>query len=326
MGKIGTISPLKKTYSTEFGQSLASSLSQNGMTRYPGTFSFLQPYKERNGEYRTGLDPNALYIKALPKEEREQEIARVTALKEELEGITGLDLSPKSDFYTKMYQPDTFGSQYRASYVKLIDGPNTFNLSDPMSAITYAWLRVHPDIAPSYFAYERGKSNARCPQISQCQFFVDDEEYETEIAYKDNIIINKAINGLDNMSPTRQLKIAKLLNLPISYNSKPAVIYNAINKYIKEGTAKHGARLANVKTFNEIASMADENIDIRFNIKEAIDFNIYRRAKNGKLMEGDVLVGDSEDDVVEYFSNPKNQDDYLALKKKIQAAQVIDIS
>ena len=225
-----------------------------------------------------------------------------------------------------MYQPDMTGSSLRANYVKLIDGPNTFNLSDPMSAITYAWLRVHPEVAPSYFSWERGQSSVRCPQISQCQFFVDDEEYETEIAYKDNIVINKAINGLDSMSPTRQLKIAKLLNLPVSYNSKPAVIYNAINKFIKEGTTKQGARLANVKAFNDIASMTDENIEIKFSVKEAIDFNIYRRGKAGRIYEGEVLVGDSESEVVEFFSNPKHQDDYLALKKKIQAAQVIDIS
>lgn len=326
MGTIGKISPIKKQYSTEYGQSLASSLAQQGMTMVPGCFDIKQPYKERNGDYRTGLDPNALYIKAMPKAEQEQEIARVTALKEELEAMTGLDLSPRSEFYTKMYAPDTFGSSMRAVYVKLIDGPNTFNLADPMSAVTYAWLRVHPEIAPSYFAWERGQSSIRCPQISQCKFFVDDEEYETEIAYKDNTIINKAINGLETMSPTRQMKIAKLLNLPISYNSKPNVVYNALNKYLKEGTTKQGARLANVKSFNEIASMADENIDIRFSVKEAIDFNIYRRGKGGLIYEGDVLVGNDETEVVEFLSNPKNQEFYLALKKKIQSAQVIDIS
>lgn len=326
MGKLGKISPIKKQYSTEHGQSLASSLASHGMTRTPGTFAIFLPHKERNGEYRTGLDPNAVYIKALPKAEQEQEIARVTALRDELQERTGLDLGPRSEFYTKMYQPDTFGSSARAFYVKLIDGPNPFNLDDPMHAITYAWLRVHPEIAPSYFAWERGQSSLRCPAISQCQFFVDDEEYETEIAYKDNTVINKAINGLETMSPTRQLKIAKLLNLPISYNSKPSVVYNALNKFLKEGTSKQGARLANVKAFNEIAAMADENIEIKFSVKEAIDFNIYRRGKNGRIYEGEVLVGDTESEVVEFFCNPKHQDDYLALKKKIQSAQVIDIS
>lgn len=320
MGKIGKISPIKKQHSTEYGQSLATSLAAQGFTRFPGTVDIKTPHKERNGEYRTGLDPNALYIKGLPKEEQAQEIERVTALREELESMTGLDLGPRSDYYAKMFQ----GEGARASYVKLIDGPNTFNLSDPTSAITYAWLRVHPEIAPSYSAWERGQSNTRCPKISDCQFFVDDYEYETEIAYKEKTLINKAINLLENMTPIRQLKVAKLLSLPISYNSKPEVVYNALDTYIKQGSTKHGKALSNVKNFNNISSIADENIEIRFNIKQALDFNIFRKGKAGKIMEGEVLIADSEEEAVEYFTNPKNQDDLLALKKKIKEAEIID--
>jgi len=327
MALIGKISPIKKQYSTEHGQSLASSLAAQGYTRFPGTFDIKTPHKERNGEYRTGLDENALYIKGLPKEDQIMEKERVRALKEELEQISGLDLSSRSDYYTKMFRAEAEGIK-TASYVKLVDDPhgNTFNLADVDSAITYAWLRVHPEIAPNYSAWERGISNSRCPKISQCAFFVDDEEYESEVAYKENLAINSAISALDAMTPTRQLKIAKLLNLPLSYNTKPSVVYNTLNKYIKEASSKNTKMLSNVKNFNNISAMADENIEIRFNIKEALDFNIFRRGKNGKILEGEVLVADTEDEAIEYFTNSKNQDDYLALKKKIKEAKVIDIS
>lgn len=324
MATIGKVSPIKKQYSTEHGQSLASSLATQGYTRFPGTVDIKTPYKERNGEYRTGLDPNAIYIKGLPKEEQIMEIERVTALRDELQSWTGLDLSPRSKYYTEMFRGDE--QENTATYAKLIDGPNTFNLSVPEHAIAYAWLRVHPLIAPNYSAWERGVSNSRCPKISECQFFIDDEEYESEIAYKENVAINSAISALDAMTPTRQLKVAKLLNLPLSYNSKPSIIYNALSKYIKEATTKNSKALANVKNFNNISNMADENIEIRFNIKEALDFNIFRKGKNGKILEGEVLVAESEDEAIEYFSNKKHQDDYLALKKKIKEAQIIDIS
>ena len=40
-------------------------LSQKGLTRVPGTGVFKFPYKEMDGKYRTGLDPDAAYIKRI---------------------------------------------------------------------------------------------------------------------------------------------------------------------------------------------------------------------------------------------------------------------
>lgn len=324
MGRIGKISPIKKEYSKEAGQSLGSSLSDKGMTMFPLTIKGMVPYKEKNGSYRTGLDPDALYIKKMSPDEAEIERSRVKALYDELTEATGLDLSPKSPYYDDMFSSTSFNGEDRAQYVKLQDAPNVFNLDVPQHAITFAWLRVHPEIAPSFAAFEGGVSTHRCPRISQCQFFVDDVDFQTEVSYKQNIVIDKAINSLINMSPTRQLKVAKLLSLPVSYNSKPELIYNELTKYIKETSTK-GRKTTNVATFNTIAQMADENLELKFKIKEALDFNVYRRGKGGKIYEGETLVGDDEDDLVDYFTGPKHQDEYLALQKKIDNAKSIEI-
>lgn len=323
MGKIGKITPIKRQYSKEGGQSLATSLSDKGYTMFPGTVKGMVPYKEKNGEYRTGLDPNATYIKRMPKEEADMEIARVTAMKAELEMLTGLNLSPKSDYYTKMFD-NHFSDTERAQYVKLEDKQNVFNLSVTQQAITFAWLRVHPEIAPTYSAWERGLSNYRCPTISSCQFFVDDEDFEQEVAYKQKTIINKAVNSLEGMSPTRQFKVAKLLGLPVSYNTKPEGVYNELDTYIK-ATSTNGRKLSNIANFNAISQMADENLEIKFRIKEALDFNVYRSGKGGKIYEGETKIGDDENDLVEFFSDSKNQDDYLALQRKIDNAKSVEI-
>jgi hypothetical protein len=304
MGKIGRISPIKREYSKASGQSLASSLAEKGMSMFPGTLKGMVPYKEKNGEYRTGLNPNALYIKAMPAEEAEIEKVRVQAMFDEITAVTGLDLSPKSDYYAKMFD-NHFSDTERAQYVKLQDQPNVFNLSIAQQAITFAWLRVHPEIAPTYNAWERGISSVRCPVISSCQFFVDDVDFQTEVAYKQNMLVDKAVNSLINMSPTRQLKVAKLLTLPVSYNSKPEAIYNELTTYIKNTDTK-GRRSSNVTNFNTIALMEDENLDMRFRIKEAMDFNVYRTGKGGKIYEGETPIADDENDLIEYFSTPKN--------------------
>jgi len=326
MAKIGKISPIKREYDKTAPASLGSSLADKGMTAFPLTIQGMVPYKEKNGTYRTGLDPDALYIKKMNVEEAEMEKTRVQAMREELEEMTGLDLSPRSEYYSKMFV-NHFNDDERAQYVKLIDGPNIFNLTIAQQAITFAWLRVHPEIAPSYSAFERGLSTVpggRCPRIADCKYFVDDVDFQTEIAYKQNVIIDKAINSLFTMSPTRQLKVAKLLALPVSYNSKPELVYNELTKYIKE-SAEKGRKITNVGTFNAIATMADDNLEIRFKVKEALDFNVYRKGKGGKIYEGETLVGQDEEDLIENFSSTKHQDDYLALQKKIDNAKSIEI-
>ena len=67
MGRVGKISTIKKNYSRDSG-SLESSLAMNGFTRFPGTGVRFVPYKESNGDYRTGLNSKALYLNKLPKE------------------------------------------------------------------------------------------------------------------------------------------------------------------------------------------------------------------------------------------------------------------
>ena len=48
------------------------------MTRIPGTGVFKYPYKELDGKYRTGLNPDASYIKRIQDPtEKELEIERV---------------------------------------------------------------------------------------------------------------------------------------------------------------------------------------------------------------------------------------------------------
>ena len=86
MGKLGKISTIKKDYNNSGLQTMQGGLAQKGLTRVPGTGVFKYPYKEIDGKYRTGLDPNAAYIRRISDPlEREMEIERVTKLKERLE-------------------------------------------------------------------------------------------------------------------------------------------------------------------------------------------------------------------------------------------------
>lgn len=315
MGKVAKICSVKRNYADDY--SLEGSLHKNGYNRFPGTGIRLVPYRETsNGSFRTGLDPNALYINKMSQAEQEIERARVTALKEELEKLSGLDLSPYSDYYTKMYDAD-YGENNRAQVKKLIDGDNIFNLSNIVDAITFAWLRVHPQIAPSYETYKSGKAG-------NVQFYVSDPDVENEIIFQEKTLINKAIVELDNLSPTKRKTVARLLALPISDESKDVQVYNLIDSFIKEGTIKGGEFKGqkSVKLFMDIVKMKDDNLYIKDLIKQAFDHSIYRRKEN-RIWEGQVEIAKDEKQLFERLLTPKYQEDLLALEEKIKSKKSI---
>ena len=220
MGKVGKISTIKREYNSSQLQILQSGLAAKGMTRIPGTGVFKYPYKELDGKYRTGLDPDAGYIKRIQDPtEKELEIERVTKLRDKLQAALGdVDLGPRSKFWN--YGLSTgLNDSLHVKAVKLLDGDNLYDLTVPIQELSFAWLRVHPTIASSYQAWERGEYPA------DTQFYVVNDEIESQIVYKKKQSINKAIIKFDQMSMEKKRKVARLLGLPVTSDSKEEVVY-----------------------------------------------------------------------------------------------------
>lgn len=319
--KIGKISPIKQEYVSEGGVSMAVSLSRAGLNRTPGTVQALTPFREKDGSYRTGLDDNAAYIRAMEnegrKDEADQERERVRGFLEHVKSISGIDdLGPRSEYYTKMYHEGFFRTQKVASPFTLRDGINTFDLSDPFQAITYFWLRVHPTIAPSYDAYITNTRSFRCPLPLEAKWYIEEEEVQTKIAYTKSIRINKAIAQLDNMLPTKRLKIAKLLGLPVSHMSSDDIVYVELDQFIKAETG--GTKTQNLTMFESMLNVADENLEIKYIVAQAIEYRIYTIGKGGIIYRGKTQMANSEDELVAFLSNPMNQEELLAVKVELE--------
>ncbi len=319
MGKIGKISTIKKEYNSSQLQTLQSGLAAQGMTRIPGTGVFKYPYKELDGKYRTGLDPEAGYIKRIQDPtEKELEIERVTKLRDKLQAALGdVDLGPRSKFWN--YGLSTgLNDSLHVKAVKLLDGDNLYDLSIPIQELSFAWLRVHPTIASSYQAWERGEFPANT------QFYVVNDEIESAIVYKKKQSINKAIIKFDAMSPDKKRKVARLLGLPVTSNTKEEVVYNQVDNMLKQSEMKSGAYkgLNPVEVFNRFADMKDNLLHIKDLIKEAIQHSIYRVKPSGKIYEGDYEVAMDEDELVKYLVDEDHQDDLLVLEKKLKSKKL----
>jgi len=319
MGKLGKISTIKKDYSGNGQQTMQGGLSQRGMTRIPGTGVFKYPYKELDGRYRTGLDVEASYIKRISDPvEKELEIERVTALRKKLEdALGGIDLGPRAQFWNNglSRSSDDMG---HVQPVKLLDGDNLFDLSVPFQELAFSWLRVHPTIASSYGAWERGDFPA------DTQFYVVDDDIENAVVFKKKQLINKAIAKFDAMSPEKKRKVARLLGLPVTEDSKEELVYNQVDNILKQTEFKSGKYqgLSTVEIFNRFADMKENLLHIKDLIKQAVAHSVYRIKPNGKIYEGEFEVAKDEDELLKFLADDDNQDELLTLEGKLKTKKL----
>jgi len=322
MGKIGKISTIKKEYNNSQLQTMQGGLATKGMTRIPGTGVFKYPYKELDGQYRTGLNPNAAYIRRiLDPLEQEMEIERVTGLKTKLEAMLGdVDLGPRSSFWNYGLSTSS-DDQMHVQPVKLLDGDNFFDLSVPFQELAFSWLRVHPTIASSYQSWERGEYPA------ETQFYVADDEIENAVVYKKKQLINKAIVKFDSMTPDKKKKVARLLGLPVTEDTKEESVYNLVDNVLKQTEFKNGkyAGLNPIEIFNRFADMKENLLHIKDLVKQAIAHSIYRVKNSGRIYEGEFEVATDEDELVKYLSDDDHQDDLLTLEQKLKTKKLASI-
>ncbi len=321
MGKIGKISTIKKEYNNSQLQTMQGGLAQKGYTRIPGTGVFKYPYKELDGQYRTGLDPKAAYIRRISDPlEREMEIERVTELRQKLEDALNVDLGPRSQFWNYGLSTSVDDALH-VQPVKLLDGDNFFDLSMPLQELAFSWLRVHPTIASSYQAWERGEYPA------DIQYYVADDEIENKVVFKKKQLINKAIIKFDAMTPEKKKKVARLLGLPVSDDSKEEAVYNQVDNLLKQTEFKNGKYqgLNPIEVFNRFADMKENLLHIKDLVKQAIAHSVYRVRPNGRLYEGEFEIAADEDELVKFLADEDNQDQLLTLEGKLKSKKIASI-
>jgi hypothetical protein len=321
MAKTGKISTIKREYNSSQLQTMDSGLSQKGMTRIPGTGVFKYPYKELDGQYRTGLDPNASYIKRIQDPlEKEMEIERVTELRDKLQAALNADLSPRSQFWNYGLSTSVDDSLH-VQPVKLLDGDNYFDFTLPLQELAFSWLRVHPTIASSYQAWERGEFPA------DIQYYVADDDIENKVMFKKKQLINKAIVKFDSMTPEKKKKVARLLGLPVSDDSKEEAVYNQVDNLLKQTEFKNGRYqgLNPIEVFNRFADMKENLLHIKDLVKQAVAHSVYRAKPNGKIYEGEFEIAKDEDDLVKFLADEDNQDQLLILEGKLKGKKIAAI-
>lgn len=317
MGRIGKISVIPKDFSSAF-PTMEKSLREKGMSRMPGTVKMMFPYRELNGKYRTGLDPEAKYLDKIPDPKmRDIEKNRIIELRKKLEYETGLDLSPVSSYYNYTAK----GTQKRVEPVKLIDGDNIFNLDVPLQHVTYCWLKAHPTIASSLQAYERGE------YPHDTQYFINDEDVENEIVYRKKKNSNDAIIKFDSWSLEKRRKVARLLGLPVTEDTREEVVYNLVDSFLKAQSAGTGPFKGQdpIKVFSVYANLKDDVLYVKDVVEMAFAHHIYRLKQGGKVYEGEQEMFKDKEELIEHLLDDANQEDLLELERKLKLKKIAEV-
>ena len=314
MGKIGKISVIPKDFGNNAMDTQDKSLRQRGHSRSPGTVLMRYPCKQADGKYRNGLDENSKKIQEMPDGPiKDAEIKRIKELRKKLEQATGLDLSPKSSYYNH-----NSTDAYKVGPIALRDEDNIFNLDDPWQHISWLWVSNLPDIASSLIAYKAGK------YPSDTQFYVNDEDVESEIVFNQKKIINSAIIRIDGYSLEKRKKIARLLDLPVGDSTKEQTVYNLLDDFLKKETILTGVHKGRspITVFAVYAGLPDDILNVRDIINVAFVEQIYREREGGRVYEGELEVYRNKDELIEFMVKPENQRDLLELESKINAKKL----
>lgn len=298
----GIISVIPKDFSGPH-KTQEQSLRERGLSMGPGCHKYIFPFKERSGKFRTGLDPDAGYLDNIEDSAtRESEKKRIAALKQELENKTKLDLSSTSEYYEKH------------SAVKLKDGDNIFDLSDIDQAITFAWVSVYPSIASSFEAWQQGKYPA------DTHFYVKNTDIETKIQYNKVKKLNEAIGKVNSYDLEKRKKIARLVGLPITDDSKEEIVYTELDRFLKKPTVEIKPYMGQdpLTVFAYFSDADDEVLRIKDLVQQALSHQIYREGKAGRILEGESIVFSDKDVMLNHFLDPKQQLDLIDLEKKLK--------
>jgi len=282
-------------------RSLEGSLYREGMNFIPGTTRKFYPRVDSRGVIRTGLDENAMKLRAIEDlEVREQEMERIKRLKTYYESILDESLEPTSTFYDEI----------KENGFTLEDGDNIFNLENPRDAINFFWLMETDMIAASMEDIESGKADG-----SIVRFYVHDGEVESKVAFERKKRINSAIAALDKMTAVKRKKIQKLLGLGLPSDASEEEVYNALDEYLRlPATALDQDPIA---AFTKITNYSDETLAIKSLIRELVDYNVVR-VKGSIVYEGEFVWAKSIEEFELMLADPKNTDVYDAFKDKIK--------
>jgi hypothetical protein len=275
-------------------------LDKYNMSKFPGCFETIQPGKTSDGRWVTGLDEDALSIKRIKDPVlREQKRQEVLELREELERITGLDLSAHSKYWDNYY-------------INIV-GNLGLNFDLAHDRIKYYVLLANDQAAPEIDA----RSN---PEYVNTKFYIHRSESEDGQKALKSQERDRVIAELYGMRDNRNklLLIGKyILGTKIKDSMSLDSVYNTLRDSLtndKEGTI--------VRRFTDAITKTVEELQYKLVVDEAIAKHVIR-LREGYYQRGNATYGKSMKEVIKFLSSPENANEFASIKEELEEKRAL---
>jgi hypothetical protein len=266
-------------------------------SKLPGCFEYIQPAKSTDGRWITGIDEKSTFIRSIQDPElRKIKEAEVKAIREELELLTGWNLSATNDEFWGSY------------YIKITDRDHdklVLQFDNPKDKIKYYAL-IANGIAP-----DMGATSS--PDFAFSKFYVSREQEEVGDKVIKSRLKDKATSELYKMYDNKQklLLIGKyLLGAKIKDEMSIDSIYNSIRDFISNDKEK------GVGKFLECTSKTVEELQYKLILDEAIIKHVIR-IRDGYYQRGNVTYGKTLSESLIFLSSIENQGEFLSIKEEL---------
>lgn len=275
-------------------------LDKYNRSKFPKTFEIIQPGKTPDGRWVTGLDEGSIRINRIAdpllRAERAEEVRNT---REELERLTGLDLSATSKYW------ETY-------FIKIVD-KLALNFDNPHDRVKYYVLLANDYAAPELEA----RNN---PDFVNTKFYVhrtETEEGQKAVKGRER---DKAIAALFAMSENRN-KLLLIGKYVIGQKIKDSMSADGIYNLLRETllTDKDGS---NTRKFNDATSKTIEELQYKLVIDEAIAKHVIRIREN-YYQRGNATYGKTMKDVIKFLSSPENANEFASIKEELEEKRAL---
>jgi len=165
--------------------------------------------------------------------------------------------------------------------------------------LCYNFLLGHKNVANSWDEYNEGK-------WPEAKYVITDDEKDAVIENRKNEIKLKASILFSNLSYEQKTSLLKLYtNNLITDNVSEAVISSRLFKEMENDPEKF------------VSFVEDKNLDLKLFIKQCVSLKILRKNRQAYYYNDD-MIGNDEQDVIDYLNDPQNQGFLIGLKKDVE--------
>lgn len=267
---------------------------------YVGATLYATPKEGADGKTITGLDENALSIITMEDAVAKKALqTKVKKEREELEKLLGVDLSPHSEFWRSFVIPLTDD-----------EAVHTLDPTNPMDRLKERFLVANRYVAPSREDIENNED------YHNSIFYLHREKDETSKAVKEQKDKDKAKGKLALLAEENpnKLKIVASYIFGHKFEGDGDEAYKKISEFLEVPDKR--TRKNNIKMFLDVVTKSPEEMSIKLILDKAIKKrivvskgNIYRR--------GDIVLGNSYEEALDYLSAAENSSELLSLKKEV---------